>query len=188
MKLKQAFVYELFKQYSRGEISFGRFVELLNEEIENTKTIKMKLKEKLLGLVIIAEIIALVLILNSCNPCKNIAKYERCFPSDTIKLTEYKTKYVNQWTVKDSIIKEVVPCDPLKPETIKETIYKTNWRTTIDTIYTDKQVDRINPINEVLKKDNDELVRINKIKNKALWIESILLLIIGLLVYIKKRL
>ena len=32
MKLKEAFVYDLFKQYSKEEISFSRFVELINEE------------------------------------------------------------------------------------------------------------------------------------------------------------
>ena len=38
--IKQAFIYEILKQYNRGEISFGRFCELINEEAkrdENTK-------------------------------------------------------------------------------------------------------------------------------------------------------
>jgi hypothetical protein len=40
--IKQAFIYEILKQYNRGEISFGRFCELINEEAkrdENTKEI-----------------------------------------------------------------------------------------------------------------------------------------------------
>ena len=38
--IKQAFIYEILKQYNRGVISFGRFCELINEEAkrdENTK-------------------------------------------------------------------------------------------------------------------------------------------------------
>ena len=38
--IKQSFIYEILKQYNLGEISFGRFCELINEEAkrdENTK-------------------------------------------------------------------------------------------------------------------------------------------------------
>lgn len=36
--LNTAFVYEVWKQHARGEISFSRMVELLNEEaIKNTE-------------------------------------------------------------------------------------------------------------------------------------------------------
>lgn len=32
MKLTEGFVYGIFKEYSRGEITFSRFVEMINEE------------------------------------------------------------------------------------------------------------------------------------------------------------
>jgi hypothetical protein len=38
--IRQAFIYEILKQYNRDEISFGRFCELINKEVkrdENTK-------------------------------------------------------------------------------------------------------------------------------------------------------
>lgn len=40
--IKQAFIYKILKQYNKGEISFGRFCELINEEAkrdENSKEI-----------------------------------------------------------------------------------------------------------------------------------------------------
>ena len=37
--IKQAFIYEILKQYNRGEISFGRFCELINEEANNNTKI-----------------------------------------------------------------------------------------------------------------------------------------------------
>jgi len=33
--IKQAFIYEIIKKYNSGEISFGRFCELINEEAKN---------------------------------------------------------------------------------------------------------------------------------------------------------
>lgn len=132
--------------------------------------------------------ILILFFLASCNPCRNIAKYERCFPADTVKLTEYKTKYIKEVITNDSIVFEQIPCDP-KTNTVYDTktIYKTNWRTTIDTIYTAKVVDRVNPINLNLKAEKDKLSQKNNFKNKVIWIESILLLIIALLLYWKIR-
>ncbi len=132
--------------------------------------------------------ILILFFFTSCNPCRNIAKYERCFPADTVKLTEYKTKYVKEVITNDSIVFEQIPCDP-KTNTVYDTktIYKTNWRTTIDTIYTAKVVDRVNPINTDMQAEKDELSQKNNFKNKVIWIESILLLIIALLLYWKIR-
>ena len=38
--IKQAFIYEILKQYNRGEISFGRFCELINEEAKRDENAK----------------------------------------------------------------------------------------------------------------------------------------------------
>lgn len=129
----------------------------------------------------IMKYLFIILLLASCNPCKYVAKHAECFPADTIKLIEYKTKYVNQYISKDSIIKEVVPCDPAKPETVKETVYKTIWRTSIDTIFSDNKISVLNPINEDNAKKIIDLQNKVDNKNKIIWALIILIVALGVL-------
>jgi hypothetical protein len=44
--IKQAFIYEILKQYNRGEISFGRFCELINEEAKRDENSKRDIENK----------------------------------------------------------------------------------------------------------------------------------------------
>ena len=122
----------------------------------------------------------------SCDPCKKIAKYERCFPADTVKQIEYKTKYIKEVVTNDSIVFEQIPCDP-KTNTVYDTktVYKTNWKTIIDTIYSNKEVIKVNPVNDVLKSNNEKLEKQTKFRGKVILYESILLFIIAALVFIK---
>jgi hypothetical protein len=134
-------------------------------------------------------LIAIVLLV-SCNPCKYVAKHPECFPADKIVTTNEVIHYEKQIVVKDSIIRDTVPCDPITNTYYKtNTVYKTNYKTIIDTIYQSKEISRINPLNEALKKSNDKLEIKLKRHNKVIrWLVialgSIILLIIG---YIKLK-
>lgn len=111
-------------------------------------------------------IVCIIILFASCNPCKYVAKHSECFSPDTIKLTEKVIHYETDIVIKDSIVRDTVPCDPTDPITIQKTVYQTRFKTIIDTIYTNKVVDRINPINAVLKSENEKLLQKNKLKGK----------------------
>lgn len=123
-------------------------------------------------------IISMAGIFSACNPCKYTAKHPECgnLP-DTIKLTEKVIHYETDIVIKDSIIRDTVPCDPTDPITIQKTVYQTRFKTIIDTIYTNKVVDRINPINTVLKAENEKLLQKNKLKGKFNILLGIILLL-----------
>lgn len=132
----------------------------------------------------------LLLLLVGCNPCKYVAKHAECFPADTVIVTNDVVHYEKEIIINDSIIRDTVPCDPITNTYYKtNTVYKTNYKTIIDTIYQSKEISRINPLNEVLKEKNDKLELKIKRHNKIIkWLSiallSIILLILG---YIKLK-
>jgi cyanate lyase len=134
-------------------------------------------------------LIAIVLLV-SCSPCKHVAKHPEYFPADTIVITNDVIHYEKEIIINDSIVRDTVPCDPVTNTYYKtNTVYKTNYKTIIDTIYQSREISRINPLNQVLKKTNDKLELKIKRHNKVIrWLVialgSIILLIIG---YIKLK-
>ena len=129
-------------------------------------------------------LIIIAFLLTGCNPCKYVSKHPECFPSDTIKITSEVIKYVKEYVTNDSIVYEKEPCDPITNTVIiKEIVYKTNWKTIIDTIYTTKETSKINPINIELKKENQKLVQHSAVQKKII---ISLLIAIGILLLIYK--
>lgn len=121
-------------------------------------------------------IIILSLFLFGCKTTQQI------IPPDTVRQIEYKTKFVNQYITNDSIVFKEIPCDPVDSIIYKtKTVYRTKVKEVIDTIYMDKEVIKTNPINSKLQADNLKLTAKNAIKNKALLIVSVLLLIFVIL-------
>lgn len=98
----------------------------------------------------------LLFFLVSCNPCKYVAKHPECFPADTVRLTEKIIHYEKEIVTNDSIVYEETPCDP-ETNTVyeKEIQYRTKTKTITDTIYTSKEVAKINPVNDKLKKKTE---------------------------------
>lgn len=132
-------------------------------------------------------IIVLILFLVSCNPCKYVAKHPECFPADTVRITKNVIHYEKEYIINDSIIRDTVPCDPITKTYYKtNTVYKTNYKLKVDTIYTFKEISKINPINASLKKDNDKLIVKIKLLNKILIGLLILVATMGIFIYIRK--
>ena len=146
------------------------------------------MKLKLAFIITFIIFVVLLIMMSSCNPCKQLAKHPECIQTDTIKLTEKVVHYETEYVIKDSVIRDTIKCDPANPITIQKTIYQTKLKTIIDTIYTDNSKTIINPINLNLQIEKEKLTNKNKFKGKVIWIESILLLIIALLVYLKTKL
>lgn len=131
-------------------------------------------------------ILITIVFLVSCNPCKYVSKHPECFPADTVVINNEVIHYEKEIVVNDSIIRDTVPCDPITNTYYKtRTVYKTNYKTIIDTIYQSKEISKINPLNEALKKSNDKLELKVKLRNKALIGLIILLLIFAVIIYIK---
>ncbi len=127
-------------------------------------------------------LIILAFALASCSPCKYVTKHPECFQSDTIRITNEVIKHVKEYVINDSIVYDSVPCDPFTNAVIEtKTVYKTNWRIEIDTIYKSKEVSKINPINSELQKDNAKLTAKTKKQRKTI-LSLILVLSGGILV------
>lgn len=125
-----------------------------------------------------------IALLYSCNPCKYVAKHPECFPADTIKITNDVVRYEKEFITNDSIVFQAIPCDPIDSIIYKtRTIYKTNNKIVIDTIYQSKEISKINPINSVLEQENISLN--NKVSNKNKIIIVLLIITLGLLLIIK---
>lgn len=131
-----------------------------------------------------------IVFLASCNPCKYVTKHPECFPSDTILITNEVIHYEKEYITNDSIILDTVPCNPITNTYYKtRTEYITKLKVKIDTIITNKETVKINPLNEALKKSNDKLELKLKRHNKVIvWLiialAGIVLLILG---YIKLK-
>jgi uncharacterized protein YcfL len=124
-------------------------------------------------------IIILLLFLVGCKTTQQI------LPPDTVKQIEYKTKFVNQYVTIDSIVFKDIPCDPVDSIIFKtKTIYKTKVKEVFDTVFLDKEIIKTNPINSELQEDNIKLTAKNSLKNRAILILSILLLIFVLLKFV----
>lgn len=131
-------------------------------------------------------LIILSIFIVSCNPCKHIAKHPECFPADTIRLTDKIIHYEKEYIINDSIIFDSIPCDPVENFIYKtRTVYKTNFKLKVDTIYQLKETSRINPVNIDLKKQNERLSVKMKLRNRIIIGSSILLLLLGVIIYIK---
>lgn len=131
-----------------------------------------------------------VIFLVSCNPCKFAAKHPECFPPDTVKITNNVIHYEKEYITNDSIIRDTAPCDPITKTYYKtNTVYKTKTVVKIDSIYTLKEVAKVNPINPKLKKANEKLENNVSSKNKLLkilgGISALLLVVVLFLIKFK---
>jgi len=131
-------------------------------------------------------LIILSILLASCSPCKYVAKHPECFKPDSVIINNEIIRYEKQFITNDSIIFDTIPCDPVENFVYKtRTIYKTNNKLIIDTIYQSKTIDRINPLNKVLEADNIKLENKTKNRNRVIGGMSLLIILLGLIVYIK---
>jgi len=131
-----------------------------------------------IGLTIIC---ALFYLMFGCKPCQTIQQ------TDTVRIVDKQISYVKEYITNDSIIHDTVPCDPTDPVTIQSTIYKTHWKTRIDTILSDKEVIKVNPINEQLIAENEAIALKLEHRNKAVLYLSIALIIILAFWWIKSK-
>jgi hypothetical protein len=70
-------------------------------------------------------------------------------------------------------VRDTIPCDPSKNIVYSvETIYKTKNLIIKDTIYQNSETIKINPLNDVLKKDKEKLE--SKINSKNTWIKILI--------------
>lgn len=115
----------------------------------------------------------------SCNPCRYVAKHQECFHADTVIKIKDVVHYQKEYITNDSIVFQEIPCDPVDSIIYKtKTVYKTNYKTIIDTIYQSKEVAKINPINEQLKNQNDKLLNKVKLRNIIIGILLIFVLVV----------
>ena len=131
-------------------------------------------------------IIIISILLASCSPCKYVAKHPECFKPDSVIINNEIIHYEKEYITNDSIVRDTIPCD-VETNTVysTRTIYKTNNKLIIDTIYQSKTIDRINPLNEVLESDNIKLKNKTKNRNKVIGGLSLLIIFLGLILYIK---
>lgn len=130
-------------------------------------------------------------LLVSCNPCKYVTRHPECFPGDSITQTEKHVIYEKIYTTEDSVIIDTIPCDPITETAIEiETVYKTIWKTKIDTIYNSKETVKINPVNAQLKKSvekiNNKLIKKKQLNRIYLGIIVVFLLSIVVFFIVKK--
>lgn len=144
------------------------------------------------------------MLLLSCNPCKNIAKYERCFPVDSILIEKTVIQRDSfTFTEPDTLSMQLLfECDSNNNVLIRELnntsskgidvkyIFKDN-RLNL-TAYVDsiailnkliettknKEIIRTNPLNEQIKSERDKLADKLNNRNKLIWV------LIGLIILI----
>ena len=98
-----------------------------------------------------------LLLLASCNPCRYVSRHNECFRPDTVRSFERVEIKDTMFLTNDSIVYTDVPCNP--SEVVKfETKYITKWKVRTETNVKTEYVDRINPVNETLKKEKDKAV------------------------------
>lgn len=140
------------------------------------------MKNKIILLILFATL--------SCNPCKYVSKHQECFPADTIKIDNQTIHYEKIYITEDSIIVDTVPCPANDTILVPKKIYKTIWKTKIDTIYKSIEKSKVNPLNEALKDDNDRMAKKIERRKIFIWysIGITLLIIIYLVIkfYLKK--
>ena len=116
-------------------------------------------------------IILICLLFVSCNPCKFVSKHTECFPADTVKEYIDVIRVEKEIVLNDSIIYDSTPCDPIKEVFYDtKTIYKTKLKTITDSVLIYKDVSKINPLNEQLKKDYDTLKIKSERHNKLIFL------------------
>lgn len=129
-------------------------------------------------LFIIAVILALVIF--SCKPAQVITL------TDTIKQIEYKTKYEKEIVRFDSIVTKTDTFDNIVFR--DRTVFQTKEKTKIDTVISDREVIKMNPLNEQLKDENYTLQSKLSNRNKQTTILVIFILLFSLLWFIKRKL
>jgi hypothetical protein len=149
----------------------------------------------------------------ACSPCNYVAKHSECFPADTVKITDVQTIYDSiVYTVPDSINLELMfECDSNNQVLLKrlnetkskgvetKVVFKDNvlklsafvdsiaiLNRTIQTLKT-KDVAKVNPVNEKLKKDNEKLLIKVKLHRNISFIFIILFAVVSFLFYISRR-
>lgn len=114
-------------------------------------------------------LLPVLLLIISCSPCKYVSNHPECFPADSIITNNETIRYEKIYITEDSLIYDTIPCNPITESAINvETVYKTIWRTKIDTIIRDSQTVKINPVNTELKKSVDKLTM--KIEKRKIFI------------------
>jgi len=139
-------------------------------------------------------IICIIILFASCNPCKYVAKHPECYMSDSVIITETKTETITKIVLEpDSLsMKFLFECDSNNNVLIRENselktkglnvIYRFKNNTLDLSVFTDsiehlnklieitkgKEVIKMNPINDVLKAENEKLLQKNKLKGKLL--------------------
>lgn len=127
------------------------------------------------GSVFFIVVVFWLVVSSGCNTCKYVSKHPECFPTDTVYKNSEKIKYVEKISKQDSVKTDTVPCIN-DTAIVYRKVYITNTITKIDTIYTDKYVSKVNPLNTELKKKNAD----NKYKIKQLKKHRLILLIIAI--------
>ena len=110
-----------------------------------------------------------VLLAFACSPCKYVSKHPECFRPDTVKQVSVDVRYEKEYITQDSVVYQKIPCDPETKVQDVPVVYKTIYKTKVDSIYRDKSVDRINPLNEKLKSDNEDLTETIHNRRWLLW-------------------
>jgi len=129
------------------------------------------------------------LFLLGCNPCRYVAKHPECVSPDTIKQVERVVHTEKEYIIKDSISYDTIKG---KDILIEKTIFQTKYSHKIDTIYSNKVIDRLNPINEKLKAENDKLTIktqvLKKQRNILSLSMSVLIILIAVYLIVKRYL
>lgn len=155
--------------------------------------------------------ISILFFLASCNPCKFVAKHPQCFPVDSFIIEKTVIQRDSfTYTEPDTLSMQLLfECDSNNNVLIRELnnastkgfdikyIFKDNrlnLTAYVDSIAilnkliettTNKEVIKMNPVNDVLKSNNEKLEKQTKFRGKVILIESILLFIIAIMVFIK---
>jgi hypothetical protein len=108
------------------------------------------------GSVFFIVVVFWLVVSSGCNTCKYVSKHPECFPTDTVYKNSEKIKYVEKISKQDSVKTDTVPCIN-DTAIVYRKVYISNTITKIDTIYSDKYVSKVNPVNTQLRKDYDKL-------------------------------
>lgn len=138
---------------------------MMIEDYDNTK------KDTAFILFIIAVVSFAIFL--SCKPTKIITV------TDTIKQIEYKTKLEKEIVRYDSVVTVTDTFDNIVFR--DRTVFQTKTHTKIDTIFSDKEVIKANPVNEQLKAENEKLLQKSTFKGRVIAILSFMIIVILLL-------
>jgi len=101
-----------------------------------------------------------------CKPIQQITPL-----SDTVRIVDVRTHYETEYVIKDSIKVDTFN------NTILKTVFQTKLKTIRDTIYSDKEVIKQNPINPILQAENAKLLQKSLLKGRIMWALIVLITI-----------